>query len=64
MIEGTVRLQPNAPGRGAVQSKQTRIVWAADIDEAIGKFMNYFQELSDSQSTYVVVGAGGTEAIS
>ena len=63
LIEGVVRMQPNMPGRGGAQSNQTRIVKANDIDEAINKFIDYFQQLSDENSTYVVVGAGGSEAI-
>ena len=64
LIEGLVRMHPHAQNRGAVQAEQRRIVWANDIDEAIEKFGAYFRDLSNANEYYVVVRAGGSEAIS
>ncbi len=64
LVEGDVQLSSRIPGQGVARSKQTRIVWATSDDEALAKFIGYFNTLCNEQHVYAVTGAGATEAIS
>jgi hypothetical protein len=60
-VEGKVRLDQE--GASAIFSDQRRIVNAANIDEAIQKFMNYFSGMSNPSQRYTVVAVTASEAI-
>jgi len=63
LIEGRVRM--DAIGNPEpVFSDQKRLVWAENFDDAVRKFSVYFASLSNNGQRYVVVAAGGTEALS
>lgn len=61
LVEGKVRL--DQLGDPAVFSDQRRIVSAANIDEALAKFVAYFESMSNDSQRYTVVQAGGSETI-
>lgn len=63
LVEGEVQLASRAPGRGAMVAKQLRLVEAANEEQAINKYVNYFRGLSDAQSVYTVINAAAMEAI-
>ena len=63
LIEGRVRM--DAIGNPEpIFSDQKRLVWAENFDDAVRKFSVYFASLSNNGQRYVVVAAGGTEALS
>jgi hypothetical protein len=63
LVEGEVQLSSRAPGKGAMIAKQMRLVSANDDNEAIQKYVNYFNGLSDQQSVYMVISAAAMETI-
>lgn len=63
LVEGEVQLSSRAPGRGAMVAKQMRLVEAPDDNEAIQKFVNYFNGLSDAHSVYTVISAAAMDTI-
>lgn len=63
LVEGEVQLSSREPGRGAMVAKQTRLVSAANDEQAIQKFVRYFADLSDAQSVYTVINAAAMETI-
>ena len=60
-VEGKVRLDQddNLP----IFADQRRIVNAANVDEALSKFVNYFANMSNANQRYTVVQAGASETI-
>lgn len=63
LVEGNVRLVP-IPGEGAaVSSDQRRLVWAQNDDDAVAKYVAYFNEMSTFRGRYIVAGVSVTEAI-
>lgn len=63
LVEGTVQMRPNQPGRQGAQAEQTRIVWATSGNEAIQKYGTYFSSLNNAVETYIVVRAAVSEEI-
>ena len=61
LINGHVRLTRR--GEDPITAEQTRLVYARDFNEAVAKYNNYFASLSNPNEIYVVIGAGGSEAI-
>ena len=61
LVEGKVRLDQD--GNGPVFADQRRIVNAANVDEALAKFVNYFTSMSNATQRYTVVQAGASETI-
>jgi len=61
LVEGSVRL--DRMNSGSIISEQSRIVWASNLEEALQKYVNYFQGMSSQAENYVVVRAGGSEAL-
>lgn len=61
LVEGKVRLDQE--GSAPIFSDQRRIVNAADVDEAIQKFMNYYARMSNPSQRYSVVSAAASETI-
>ena len=61
LVEGKVRLEQE--GGAPVVADQRRIVNAANVDEALAKFVNYFTSMSNATQRYTVVQAGASETI-
>jgi hypothetical protein len=61
LVEGKVRLDQE--GDAPVVVNQRRIVNAANVDEALQKFVNYFVGLSSSTQQYSIVQAAASETI-
>lgn len=61
LVEGKVRLDQD--GNSPVLADQRRIVIAANVDEALSKFVNYFANMSNPTQRYTVVQAGASETI-
>ena len=61
LVEGKVRLDQD--GNSPVFADQRRIVNAANVDEALSKFINYFTSMSNANQRYTVVQAGASETI-
>jgi hypothetical protein len=61
LVEGKVRLDQE--GNAPVVVDQRRIVNAANVDEALQKFVNYFVGLSSSTQQYSIVQAAASETI-
>ena len=61
LVEGKVRLDQE--GSAPVVADQRRIVNAANADEALSKFVNYFTNMSNPVQRYTVVQAGASETI-
>ena len=61
LVEGKVRLDQG--GDPPVIADQRRIVNAANVDEALSKFVNYFTSMSNANQRYTVVQAGASETI-
>jgi hypothetical protein len=61
LVEGKVRLDQD--GNSPVLADQRRIVIAANVDEALSKFVNYFANMSNAAQRYTVVQAGASETI-
>jgi hypothetical protein len=61
LVEGKVRLDQE--GNSPVFADQRRIVNAANADEALSKFVNYFTSMSNATQRYTVVQAGASETI-
>ena len=61
LVEGKVRLDQG--GDPPVIADQRRIVNAANVDEALSKFVNYFASMSNPAQRYTVVQAGASETI-
>lgn len=61
LVEGKVRLDQD--GSPPIVSDQRRIVNAANVDEALRKFVNYFTSMSNPIQRYTVVQAGASETI-
>jgi hypothetical protein len=60
-VEGKVRLDQD--GNAPVFADQRRIVNAANVDEALSKFVNYFTNMSNQIQRYTVVQAAASETI-
>lgn len=60
-VEGKVRLDQD--GNAPVFADQRRIVNAANVDEALSKFVNYFTNMSNQIQRYTVVQAVASETI-
>jgi len=63
LIEGEVRLQPLQAGASSVQSKQTRLVWAKNLKEAVDKYEAYFASMNNASEAYIVLNTSTTEAL-
>jgi hypothetical protein len=61
LVEGKVRLDQD--GNSPVFADQRRIVNAANVDEALSKFVNYFANMSSATQRYTVVQAAASETI-
>jgi hypothetical protein len=61
LVEGKVRLDQD--GNSPVFADQRRIVNAANVDEALSKFVNYFTSMSNPTQRYTVVQAAASETI-
>ena len=61
LVVGSVSMRPVQGS--VIFSEQTRIIWASNDEEAVGKFIKYFTDMSDANGTYVVNGVSISEAI-
>lgn len=61
LVEGKVRLDQD--GSTPIVADQRRIVNAANVDEALSKFVNYFTSMSNPVQRYTVVQAAASETI-
>ena len=61
LVEGKVRLDQD--GSPPIVADQRRIVNAANVDEALNKFVNYFVGMSNPIQRYSVVQAAASETI-
>jgi hypothetical protein len=61
LVEGKVRLDQE--GNAPVVADQRRIVNAANVDEALQKFVNYFVGMSSPSQQYSIVQAAASETI-
>ncbi len=61
LVEGKVRL--DQMGSAPIHADQRRIVSASNDDEALQKFVNYFQSMSNEAQVYSVVSAAASETI-
>jgi len=61
LVEGKVRLDQE--GNAPVIADQRRIVNAANVDEALQKFVNYFVGMSSPSQQYSIVQAAASETI-
>jgi len=61
LVEGKVKMESIT--NGMMVADQRRIVNAANIDEALTKFVSHFSSLSNDNETYTVLHAGGSEAL-
>jgi hypothetical protein len=63
LVEGKVRLQSTLDPASSQVADQRRIVNAADADEALQKFIKYYESMSNETHTYSVLQAGASETI-
>ena len=63
LVEGKVRLQSTLDPASSQIADQRRIVNAADADEALQKFIKYYEDMSNEAQTYSVLQAGASETI-
>jgi hypothetical protein len=63
LVEGEVQMAPRQPGHSSVVAKQFRLVESFGEEEAVGKFVDYFNRLSDAQSQYSVIRAAAMGTI-
>jgi hypothetical protein len=61
LVEGKVRLDQE--GNAPVIADQRRIVNAANVDEALQKFVSYFVGMSSATQQYSIVQAAASETI-
>ena len=63
LVVGTVRMDPQVPGRGGAQADQHRLVWAMSVQEAMTKYQRYFDGLNNFAERYAVINMAVSEAI-
>jgi hypothetical protein len=63
LVEGKVRLQSTLDPASGQVADQRRIVNATDVDEALQKFIKYYEGMSNEAQTYSVLQAGASETI-
>jgi hypothetical protein len=62
LVEGKVKLESTLDNSSQV-ADQRRIVNATDVDEALQKFVKYYENMSNEAQTYSVLQAGASETI-
>jgi hypothetical protein len=63
LVEGKVRLQSTLDPASSQVADQRRIVNATNVDEALQKFVKYYESMSNEAQTYSVLQAGASETI-
>lgn len=62
LVEGKVKLESTLDNSSQV-ADQRRIVNAADVDDALQKFIKYYENMSNEAQRYSVLQAGASETI-